>query len=168
MVRGYGKIKAGRLDEGIAELSEGLAWFESSHMRWSHTIGAVWLAEGYLRRGDRASARPLIEHVLATSRATGYLHYEGRACWLMGEYLAADAPAAAEDHVETAMRIFDSVGARNDLAKAMVTRAALRQRAGDVATARQLLEAANAIFRTLGTHGEFARVDAALAGLGGA
>jgi class 3 adenylate cyclase len=168
VILGYGKIKAGRLDEGIAELSEGLAWFESSHMRWTHTIGAVWLAEGYLRRGDRAAARPLIERVLATSRATGYLHYEGRACWLMGEYLAADAPAAAEDHVETAMRIFESVGARNDLAKAMVTRAALHQRAGDIATARQLLEAANAIFHTLGTHGEFARVDAALAGLGGA
>jgi Tfp pilus assembly protein PilF len=137
-------------------------------MRWTHTIGAVWLAEGYLRRGDRAGARPLIERVLATSRATGYLHYEGRACWLMSECLAAGAPAAAEDHVETAMRIFDRVGARNDLAKAMVTRAALRQRAGDVSTARQLLEAANEIFHTLGTHGEFDRIDAALAGLGGA
>jgi hypothetical protein len=113
-------------------------------------------------------ARPLIERVLATCRATGYLHYEGRACWLMGEYLADDAPAAAEDHVETAMRIFESVGARNDLAKAMVTRAALRQRAGDIAAARQLLEAANVIFQTLGTHGEFGRIDAALAGLGGA
>jgi class 3 adenylate cyclase/tetratricopeptide (TPR) repeat protein len=168
VILGYGKIKAGRLDEGIAELSEGLAWFESSHMRWTHTIGAVYLAEGYLRRGDRAGARPLIERVLATCRLTGYLHYEGRACWLMGEYLADDAPAAAEDHVETAMRIFETVGARNDLAKAMVTRAALRQRAGDIAAARQLLEAANAIFHTLGTHGEFGRIDAALAGLGGA
>jgi class 3 adenylate cyclase/tetratricopeptide (TPR) repeat protein len=168
VILGHGKIKAGRLDEGIAELSEGLAWFESSHMRWTHTIGAVWLAEGYLHRGDRAGARPLIERVLATCRATGYLHYEGRACWLMGEYLADDAPAAAEDHVETAMRIFETVGARNDLAKAMVTLAALRQRAGDIAAARQLLEAANVIFHTLGTHGEFGRIDAALAGLGGA
>ena len=168
VIRGYGKIKAGRLDEGIAELSEGLAWFESSHMRWTHTIGAVWLAEGYLRLGDRTAARPLIERVLATSRATGYLHYEGRACWLMGEYLAADAPAGAEDHVETAMRIFESVGARNDLAKAMVTRAALRQRAGDISTARQLLEAADAIFHALGTHGEFGRIETAIAGLGGA
>jgi hypothetical protein len=103
--------------------------------------------------------------VLATSRATGYLHYEGRACWLMGEYLAADAPAAAEDHVETAMRIFELVGARNDLAKAMVTRAALRQRAGDVATARQLFGDASAIFQTLGTRGELARIAAARAAL---
>ncbi|MBV8573453.1 MAG: hypothetical protein JOZ58_00225, partial [Acetobacteraceae bacterium] len=166
VIRGYGKIKAGRLDEGIEELSEGLAWFESSHMRWTHTIGAVWLAEGYLRRGDREGARPLIERVLETCRATGYLHYEGRAYWLMGEYLAADPSAAAEDYVEAATRIFERVGARNDLAKAMVTRAALRQRAGDIAAARRLLEAANAIFHTLGTHGEFARTETALAGLG--
>jgi hypothetical protein len=165
VIIGYGKIKAGRLDEGVAELSEGLAWFESSHMRWTHTIGAVWLAEGYLRRGDRAGARPLIERVLATSRATGYLHYEGRACWLMGEYIADDAPAAAEDHVEAAMQIFERVGARNDLAKAMVTRAALRQRAGDVATARQLLGEASAIFQTLDSRGEFARIAAARAAL---
>jgi tetratricopeptide (TPR) repeat protein len=165
VILGYGKIKAGRLDAGIVELSEGLAWFESSHMRWTHTIGAVWLAEGYLRRGDGASARPLIERVLATSRATGYLHYEGRACWLMGECLGDDAPAAAEDHVETAMRIFESVDARNDLAKAMVTRAALRQRAGDVAIARQLLDGASAIFQTLASRGEFARIAAARAAL---
>lgn len=110
-------------------------------------------------------ARPLIERVLATCRATGYLHYEGRACWLMGEYLADDAPAAAEDHVETAMRIFESVGARNDLAKALVTRAALRQAAGDLTTARDFLDRAHAIFQELGTLHEPARIEAARAAL---
>jgi len=167
VVRGYGKIKAGGLEDGIAELREGLAWFESSHMRWTHVIGAVWLAEGYLRRDDRAHARPMIDHVLATSQATGYLHHEGRAHWLMSECLANDTPADAEKHVEAAIRIFERVDARNDLAKAMVTRAALRQRAGDLAAARQLLDAAKTIFHTLGTHGDFARVDAALVALAG-
>jgi tetratricopeptide (TPR) repeat protein len=165
VVRGYGKIKAGHADEGIAELSEGLAWFESSRMRWTHVIGAVWLAEGHLRRGDYATARPLIQDLLSTCRSAGYFHYEGRACWLMGECLVGEAPAAAEDYVETAIRIFEQVGARNDLAKAKVTRAALRQRAGDVTTAQQLLHQANAIFRTLGTLGEPIRVEAALAAL---
>jgi len=165
VVRGYGKIKAGHANEGIAELSEGLAWFESSRMRWTHVIGAVWLAEGHLRRGDYATARPFIENLLSTCRSAGYFHYEGRACWLMGECLAGEAPAAAEDYVETAIRIFEQVGARNDLAKANVTRAALRQRAGDVATARQLLHQANAIFRALGTLDEPIRVEAALAAL---
>jgi class 3 adenylate cyclase/tetratricopeptide (TPR) repeat protein len=165
VVRGYGKIKAGQLDEGIAELSEGLAWFENSRMRWTHVIGAVWLAEGHLRRGDYATARPLIEDLLSTSRSAGYFHYEGRACWLMGQCLAAEASAAAEDYVETAIRIFQQAGARNDLAKAMVTRAALRQCAGDVTAARQLLHQAHLIFRALGTLGEPLRVEAALAAL---
>ena len=83
----------------------------------------------------------------------------------MAECLAAETPAAAEDYAETAIRIFERVGARNDLAKAMVARAALRQVARDVGTAQQLLERAHAIFRALGTHGELARVDAALAAL---
>jgi hypothetical protein len=157
--------KAGQVDNGIAELSAALAWFESAHMRWTQIIGIAWLAEGYLCRGDRARARPLIEDVLNTSRETGYVHYEGRACWLMGECLAAVAPAPAEDYVETAIRIFDRVGARNDLAKAIVTRAALRQGAEDLGTARSLLNQASAIFQTLGTRDEPARVETALAAL---
>jgi hypothetical protein len=134
-------------------------------MRWTHVIGAVWLVEGYLRRGDRSGARPLIDYVLETSRTTGYLQYEGRACWLMAECIAADAPASAEGYIEAAMQIFEQVGARNDLAKAMVTRAAVRQSAGDLATARQLLDQARAIFETLRTRNEPARVREAIAAL---
>jgi tetratricopeptide (TPR) repeat protein len=161
----YAEIKAGRFDAGIAGLTETLAWFDRSDLRYSHQFYALWLAEGYLRRGDRATARPLIEDLVNTCRDKGYLQLEGRACWLMGECLAAEASAAAEDYVETAMRIFEDVGARNDLARAMVTRAALRQATGDNATARQLLEYASMIFRELGTRGESARIGAALAAL---
>ena len=57
------------------------------------------------------------------------------------------------------------LGARNDLAKAMVTRAALHQGAGDVSAARELLEHAYAIFQVLGTRDEPARVKAALTAL---
>jgi len=163
--RGYGEIKAGRADAGIVELSEALAWFQSSHLRFTHLNYALWLAEGYLRRDDRASARPLIEDVLNTSRETGYLHFEGRACWLMADCLAAERSAAAEGYAETAMRILDRVGARNDLAKAMVTLAAVRQKAGDAKTARQLLDQAYVIFQTLGTRDEAVRVDTGLAAL---
>jgi class 3 adenylate cyclase/tetratricopeptide (TPR) repeat protein len=161
-VRAYGKIKAGEVDAGVAELGDAFAWFESSHLRFTRLFFAMWLAEGHLRRGDRASARPLIDDTLATCRGTGYLHYGGRACWLMGECLAAEAPASAEEYIETAIQIFERVGARNDLAKAMVTLAALRQIAGDVTKARQLLEQAHAIFQALGTLDEPVRVEAAL------
>jgi hypothetical protein len=125
----------------------------------------LWLAEGHLRRGDRDAARSLLEAVLATSRKAGYAQLEGLACWLIGECLAAEAPAAAEPNVETAMGILERIGARNDLARAMITRAALRQTAGDVAPARVLLDRARAIFCELGTLDEPARVEAAVAAL---
>ena len=63
------------------------------------------------------------------------------------------------------MEILGRIGARNDLARAMVTRAALRQAAGDIATARQLLDQAHAIFHALGTLDEPARVETARAAL---
>jgi tetratricopeptide (TPR) repeat protein len=165
VVRGYGKIKTGHVDEGVGELKEGLAWFESSQMRWTQVIGAAWLAEGYLRQGNYTSARTLVAELLATSQRSGYRHYEGRACWLMSEYLAVKGCPSAEEYVETAIRILESVGAKSDLAKAMITWAALRQRAGDTATARRLLEQAAAISQTLGTLDELARTAAVLATL---
>jgi hypothetical protein len=107
----------------------------------------------------------LIENAFETSRTKGYLHTEGLAGWLMAECLAAEDPAAAEPYIDTAIEILQRIGARNDLARAMVTRAALRQAAGDVATARDLLDRADAIFQGLGTLGEPAWVQEALAAL---
>jgi len=161
--RGYGQIKAGWFEAGFAELREALAWQNRSGFRFTYLSFALFLAEGYLRHGDTAGARPLIQDVLEGSRARGYSHIEGRACWLMAEYLAAEGSAEAEGYIERAMEISERVGARSDLAKAMLTRAALRQRVGDTTEARRLLERASAVFGELGTLDEPARVEAALA-----
>jgi class 3 adenylate cyclase/tetratricopeptide (TPR) repeat protein len=163
--RGYGEIKAGRVEAGIADLSEAVAWLENSRLRYTPRRFALWLAEGHLQRGDRVAARPLIEDVLESSRTTGYRHFEGAACWLMAECLAPESSALAEPYVDTAMEILGRIGARNDLARAMVTRAALRQAAGEVSSARQLLDQAHAIFHALGTLDEPARVETARAAL---
>jgi class 3 adenylate cyclase/tetratricopeptide (TPR) repeat protein len=164
-VRGYGEIRAGRIDAGIRDLSEAVGWFEKTQLRYGRLRFALWLAEGYLRRGDRAAARPVIESVLETSRSMGYLHFQGVACWLISECLASEAPAAAEPYADSAIEILGSIGARNDLARAMVTQAALRQAAGDLSTARELLGCAGAVFQELGTLDEPARVAAASAAL---
>jgi class 3 adenylate cyclase/tetratricopeptide (TPR) repeat protein len=149
--RGYGEIKAGLVEMGIARLEAAVAWFDNSRQRYSQLRVAVWLAEGYLRQGDREKAAPLIDDMLNTSRANGYRYLVGLASWLKGVSSAAEAPAAAVDHVGEAMRILDAIGARNDLAEAMVTRAALWQLSGEIAKARQMLDAARAVFRALGT-----------------
>jgi class 3 adenylate cyclase/tetratricopeptide (TPR) repeat protein len=160
-VRGYGKIKVSQYDAGVADLEEAVAWFANLRLRYTYARYGVWLAEGHLRRGDQAAARDLIEDLLRTTRSSGYLQLEGVACWLMSESLAPEAAASAEPYVEKAMAILEPIGARNDLARAMVTRAALRQAAGDVAGARQLLDEAQSIVQALGTVDEPGRIAAA-------
>jgi len=162
---GYAEIRAGRVDVGIADLREAVAWLDSSNLRYPRWRFSLLLSEGHLRAGNLATARSLAEGVLEQSRGMGYLHFEGMACWLMGECLASEDPVSAEPYVENAMDILERVGARNDLARAMVTRAALRQAAGDMAAARALLDRAYAIFQALGTLDEPLRVEAARAAL---
>jgi tetratricopeptide (TPR) repeat protein len=163
--RGYGQIKACRFEAGFAELREALALQNRSGFLFSYLSFALFLAEGYLRRGDTASAGPLIRDVLEGSKAKGYSQIEGRACWLMADCLAGEGSEAAAGYIERSMQILERVGGRSDLAKAMLTQAALRQRVGDTMEARRFLERASALFRELGTLDEPARVEAALAAL---
>jgi class 3 adenylate cyclase/tetratricopeptide (TPR) repeat protein len=164
-VRGYGEVKAGRLDAGIAALRKAVAWLDSSGFRYTYLTNALWLAEGYLRQGDPAGAQTLIQHILDASTAGAFPLAEGRARSLMANCIAAKDRSGAEDQVESSIRIFERVEARNDLAKALFTRAALRQRAGDRETARALLDRAGALFRELGTLDEPRRVLAGLTAL---
>jgi hypothetical protein len=83
----------------------------------------------------------------------------------MAECIAAEAPALAENYADNAIRIAEQIGARNDLAKAMVARATLCRIGGDVDTAQELFRQARATFQELDTRGEFAQIDAALAAL---
>jgi class 3 adenylate cyclase/tetratricopeptide (TPR) repeat protein len=163
--RGYGQIKVGRFEAGFAELREALGWQKRSGFRFTYLSFALFLAEGYLRRGDTTSAHRLIQDLFEETKARGYSHIEARACWLMAEYLAGEGTAAAESYIERAMQIFEPVGARSHLAKAMLTRAALRQRVGDTTEARRLLQRASVLFGELGILDEPARVEAALAAL---
>jgi tetratricopeptide (TPR) repeat protein len=160
MVRGYGLIKAGRIEAGITELGEIVAWFESSRLFHLRLLATLWLAEGYLARGDHASARPRVEEVLSVTQSAGYVHFEGIAHRLISECLASAAPVEADEHVESALRILDRTGARNDFAKALVTKAKLRHAEGSDRISRQLLDQAYAIFRNLDTRDELARVKA--------
>ncbi len=164
-VRGHGLIRTGQLDAGIAELADAVAWFEGSRLRQPYLRCALWLAEGHLGRGEQNAARSLIADILNACRETGYRYLEGLACGLMGDCFSHDAPAAAEEYVETAMRIFEETGARNDFARALLTRAALRRAAGDIGTARALLERACEIFTALGASGEIDQAKSALAEL---
>jgi tetratricopeptide (TPR) repeat protein len=164
-VRGYGQIKMGRLDAGVAEITGSLAWFENLRLRQPSLRWALWLVEGYLLRGDVGRARSLAIDILNESREAGYCYIEGLAYWLLSDCLGRDDPGAAEEYVEQAIRIFEAIGARNDFARALATRAGLLWRASDSVAARQLFGEARDIFAALGTRDEQAMVEDVLSEL---
>jgi class 3 adenylate cyclase/tetratricopeptide (TPR) repeat protein len=161
-VRALGLAKAGDAAAGIADMREAVAWFERSKLRYTRSVVALWLAETYLRQGDRAEARALIDDVLATSREIGYRYLAGVAVRLLGESLVATEPEAARGHLDAARQMLEDVDARNDLAKTLVARATLHRAMGEPGAARQLFEEALAMFEALGTVDETARVRAML------
>ena len=164
--QGYGLVRLGQLQAGIAQLSEAVAWFDKSNLRLTRSAFGVWLGDSYLLQGEPARARTVLEEVLATSGELGYRHLEGMAHRLLAHSMAKEAPAVAERHLGTAIRILEEVGARNEHAKALVAQAEWRRAEGDSAAARGLLERASAVFAALGTLDEPRRVQALLAGLG--
>jgi tetratricopeptide (TPR) repeat protein len=162
---GYGLVKLGKIDDGIAMLADAVDWFERSKLTFTRAWYAIWLADSHLRNDDAASARRLAEEVLAKSRDAGYRYFEGLAERLLGTARLADDRTAASHHLQVALEIVDEAGVRNDVAKVLVAQAELRRAEHDAASARKLLERALTIFEELGTIDEPARVRATLAQL---
>src|SRR2546428_254982 len=109
-VKGYGLTKPAKFDAGIAELAEALEWLERSHLGHFRWLYGYWLVEGYLRQGDRARARALVEEILATGREESR-RAEGVGERLLGESLMSEAPTTAAPHLETAARVLEEIGA---------------------------------------------------------
>jgi class 3 adenylate cyclase/tetratricopeptide (TPR) repeat protein len=149
--KGYGLIKAGEVAAGVALLEEAVAWLDKSHLQLTRSQFALCLGDGYLRQGQAARARAIVEEILVIAHGSGYRHHEGIAHRLLGEVLARENPAMAASHLEAGLRILDEVGARNEFAKTLVAQAAVQRAQGDDAGARQRLERALALFEELGT-----------------
>ena len=149
-VHGYGLVKAGEPSKGVEELEEAVAWFERSRLHYTRSLFALWLAEARLVLGQTPDARALLASVLDTTRDKGYRHLEGVAERLQAEAVGPSEPEGLE-HLERAARILQEVGAKNEVAKALVVRSGFCRAAGDYAGARAALEQALAIFMSLGT-----------------
>jgi tetratricopeptide (TPR) repeat protein len=165
-VHGHGLVKIGKVEAGIAELTAAVAWFEQSRLHYTRLVFALRLGEAYLRQGERAQARARFEEVLTTSQEAGYRHLVGVAERFLGETLMHQEPVAAEAHLTAAVQLLEEIGARNELAKALVAQAHLRRVADDLAGTRGLLNRALDLFEMLGTLDEPRRVQALLATLG--
>jgi len=140
-----------------------LEWYARSNLRFTRSQFTLWLGEGYLATGELELARAAAEDVLTASGETGYRHLEALARQLLGEsFLESDTPAASR-YIDESVEALRRSGARNHLARALVTQAAVRRRQGDGPGARTALEESLAIFEEMGTLYEPERVREALA-----
>jgi class 3 adenylate cyclase/tetratricopeptide (TPR) repeat protein len=155
-IRAYGRLRSGRgVELAVDELREETAWFEKSKLQYTWTYFSLWLTEGYLRRGQNEPAADLARQALAAARQYGYRHLEGLAERMIAESLLRTDPEQAREHIEQAVSLLQSVGARNDLARARVLAAGLLP---DKAEA--LLDEALRDFKVLGTFDEIAVTEA--------
>ena len=97
---------------------------------------------------------PLIESVLGGSETNGYRYLAAVGHWLNGVSQAAEWPDGAAASVDEAITTFGAIGAQNDWARALMTRAALWDHSGQAEQARQVRQQAEGILRSLGTRGE--------------
>jgi len=148
--RGFALIKKGDPAAGTTELVEAVKWFSQSNLSYARSLFSLWLAEGQLCLGNADEARKTLDEVVRTSRENGYRHLQGVAERLLVETFAPDDPAA-RDHLTIALDILDEIDSRNELAKALVGRAACEGAAGDRETAIALLQRAQQLFAELGT-----------------
>jgi len=125
-------------------------------------VFALRLGEAYLRQGERLQASARFAEVLTISQEAGYRHLAGVAERFLGETLMLQEPVAAAAHLTAAVQLLEEIGARNEVAKALVAQAHLCRATGDLAGARRRLDRALVLFETLGTLDEPRRVQALL------
>jgi tetratricopeptide (TPR) repeat protein len=160
---GYGLVKAGKTEAGLTMLADAVDWFGQARLPFTRTWYTLWLADAHVMIGNPDRARALAEDVLPLIRDCGYRYFEGIAERLLGTSLVSVDPQAAVEHLTLGLQILEDVGARNEVAKALVAQAQVRRVHGDRSAARELLQQALAIFETLGTVDEAPRVRARLA-----
>jgi class 3 adenylate cyclase/tetratricopeptide (TPR) repeat protein len=146
-IRGYGLIRAGRAPEGIAEIEQALAWYEQSHLRYTRNQFSLWLAEGYLRNGEPLRARSLAEEAARVSRELGYRCLLGMALRVQGQAQQGEDPTAAAEHLADAERLLERAGARNELGRTLLARAAAAEGVGDLVEAERFRQRAERLRR---------------------
>lgn len=154
-VRGYARIKAEQIASGVDDLKEAIAFYERSQLRYTRSLFALWLADGYVRQGNDAQASTLASEVLGTARELGYRHLEGIARRVLGQAVSRVDAALAREHLAAAEALLAELDVRNELGKVWVARACLNLDSLD----RLLLQRALRLFQALGTIDEPTRVE---------
>jgi predicted ATPase len=147
MQRGKVLTEQGRIEEGIAQLRQGLAAWETAGTRYRRPTFLAWLAEAYGKAGQAEEGLIVLAEALAQVEETGERYYEAELRRLKGELLLmqgdkAEAEASfpqAESCFQHAIEAAQRQQAKSWELRATMSLARLWQKRGRTDEARQML-----------------------------
>jgi len=148
MQRGRVLAEQGRIEEGIAQLRQGLAAWETMGTRYRRPTFLAWLAEAYGKAGQAEEGLSVLAEALAQVEKTGERYYEAELYRLEGELLLmqdgdeAEAEASfhqAESCFQRAVEVARRQRAKSWELRATVSLCSLWQEQGRMDEARQML-----------------------------
>jgi class 3 adenylate cyclase/tetratricopeptide (TPR) repeat protein len=158
--QGRAYTKSGQPQRGRAVLEECMAIAEQLGTRLFLSRPKAFLAECFIELGDAASATRLAEEAIRLAQELGERHGSAIGHRALAEALwrRDSADPAAEAAVLTAIDIHKQNGERPELARTLVTYAALLNAKGDTSRARQVTAQAVAMFREMDMQWDLDRV----------
>ena len=141
-LRGWALAMQGQEEEGIAQIRQALAAWQTMGAGMAVSNFLAVLAEAYGQAGQAEEGLRLLAEALAHVDTTGERSYAAQVCWLKGELLLRQAipdEAQAETCLHQALDIARHQQAKSWELRAAVSLARLWQRQGKRAAAQQML-----------------------------
>jgi class 3 adenylate cyclase/tetratricopeptide (TPR) repeat protein len=149
---GLAAARAGRVEEGVACLEEGVAKGEALGLLSNQALRLVWLGEGHLLAGHRREAAAGAERALALARRHAERANEADALWLLGETARRDDPpnlTGAEAAFGQALELATELAMRPLVAHCHLGLGQLHRCAGKREQAQEHLTTATTMYRDM-------------------
>jgi serine/threonine protein kinase/predicted ATPase len=139
--RGYTQIAEGQVEDGIAQVKQGLAAWKAMGAEFHRTHCLAWLAEAYVKSGQTKEGLATIAEALDTLEKTGERYYEPELHRIKGELLLQQGIEDVEVKVcfRQAMDFAREQSAKSLELRATISMARLLKKMGSPGEARHLL-----------------------------
>ena len=133
------------MEEGIAQLRQGFAYWETRGIQYRRPTFLAWLAEAYGKAAQTEEGLSVLDEALAQVERTGERYYEAELHRLKGELLLMQDDEAetslhqAESCFQHAIQVARRQQAKSCELRAVMSLCRLWQRQGNAAEARQML-----------------------------
>jgi len=140
-LRGYTQIAQGQVEDGIAQVKQGLAAWKAMGAEFHRTHCLAWLAEAYVKSGQTKEGLATVAEALDTLEKTGERYYEPELHRIKGELLLQQGIEDIEVKVcfRQAIDIAREQSAKSLELRATISMARLLKKMGNPGEARHLL-----------------------------